>query len=149
MFSSVALPMLIVTASMLSPASASVSAPPYQSSTLHSVALHSIQSIPTAAFPKYPMTKLCVPYQVSFASDPCSVELSMRDSPFNLDQAMHVVPPFTGYPRSFETSSGTCSDGFDVCAQAFRVTLQVPMASSQFHWHCADSTQNLTFRCCR
>ncbi len=63
------------------------------------VALHSLQSIPTAAFPNAPTTRRSVTYRVANSSAACSVELSFETSAFDDALPMRVVPPHTGYPR--------------------------------------------------
>jgi hypothetical protein len=93
---------------------------------VHSVALRSLQTIPTAAFPKYHAIQKCVPYHISHSADMCNFELPMHYSPFHNEEPLKVVPPFTGYPRASINSSGfACVDKFDLCAQSFQVTFQV------------------------
>jgi hypothetical protein len=122
--------LLMISACSFSLCSASASAVPSHSMNLQSVSLHSIQTLPLAAFPTHPITKRCVPYQIADPTDPCSFALAMHDSPFN-NEPLHVVPPFTGYPRASAVGNGdACSDEIDVCAQAFRLSLQVPRAGN-------------------
>ena len=132
------LPMLLIMSSLLpatfiaASACASGNAHPSHHPIIHSVSLHSLQSIPITAFPKYPMTKRSVPYDVSSSSELCSFALHMHPSPFPGvpdTEPLSVVPPSTGFPRASATSGGAqCSDLTDLCAQAFQVTLQVTVA---------------------
>jgi hypothetical protein len=94
---------------------------------LHRVVLHSLQSIPAAAFPNSEMVKRRVPYRVTNSTNTCSFECGSNSSPFDELQSLRVVPPFTGYPRAstIQGDISTCADEFDVCSQAFQVTLQV------------------------
>ena len=94
---------------------------------LHRAVLHSLQSIPAAAFPNSEMVKRRVPYRVTNSKNTCSFESGSKRSPFDELQSLRVVPPFTGYPRAstIEGDIGACGDDFDVCSQAFQVTLQV------------------------
>ena len=94
---------------------------------LHRAVLHSLQSIPAAAFPNSEMVKRRVPYRVTNSTNACSFECGLTLSPFDELQSLRVVPPFTGYPRASTIAgdSGTCADDFDVCSQAFQVSLQV------------------------
>ena len=81
---------------------------------VQSVALRSLQTIPTAAFPKYHVIQRCVPYHISHSADMCNFELPMHYSPFHDSESLMVVPPFTGYPRASINSSGfACVDEFD------------------------------------
>jgi hypothetical protein len=103
---------------------ASASTP--QAHVLHRAVLHSVQSIPIAAFPSSEMIKRRVPYQVTNSSNPCSFEIGTKRSPLDDARPLRVVPPYTGYPRaSTLDNGGDCSDDFDLCSQAFQVTLQV------------------------
>ena len=93
---------------------------------LHRAVLHSLQSIPAAAFPNSEMVKRRVPYRVANSTNTCSFECGSKRSPFDELQSLRVVPPFTGYPRaSTIEGDGACGDDFDVCSQAFQVTMQV------------------------
>ena len=106
----------------LSSSSASAS----EAHVLHRAVLHSVQSIPTAAFPSSEMIRRRVPYQVTNSSKPCSFEIGTKHSPLDDTRPLRVVPPYTGYPRaSTLDNGGDCSDDFDLCSQAFQVTLQV------------------------
>jgi hypothetical protein len=89
--------------------------------------LHSLQSIPAAAFPNSEMVNRWVPYRATNSKNACSFECASKPSPFDVLQSLRVVPPFTGYPRASSIAGdiGACGDDFDVCSQAFQVTLQV------------------------
>ena len=90
------------------------------------VLLHSVQSIPTAAFPNAPTARRSVMYRMVNSSATCGVELSFVTSAFDDALPMRVIPPHTGYPRASKSSEDEdCSVDFDLCAQAFQVTLQV------------------------
>jgi hypothetical protein len=90
------------------------------------VLLHSVQTIPTAAFPNAPTTRRSVLYRMANSSAACGVELSFVTSAFDDALPMRVIPPHTGYPRASKSiDDEDCSVDFELCAQAFQVTLQV------------------------
>lgn len=137
--------LLMISACAFSLSSASASAAPSHFMNLRSVSLHSIQTLPVAAFPTQTITKRCVPYQIADPTDPCSFALAMHDSPFH-EEPLRVVPPFTGYPRASAVGNGdACSDEIDVCAQAFRLSLQVLCAGNlQRETYVADAGDGFT-----
>ena len=109
---------------------------------IHRVLIHSVQSIPAAAFPNAPAGRRSVPYRMVNSTAACAVELSFMTSAFDDALPMRVVPPHTGYPRASKfTDEEDCSVDFDVCAQPFQVTLPVkpPCTETALLYHFGSS----------
>jgi hypothetical protein len=118
-----------IAAALMMPCACTLHSTHHRLPPIHRVLLHSVQSIPTAAFPSARSAGRSVPYRMVNSSAPCAVELSFLTSAFDDNLPMRVVPPHTGYPRASKLKltdgGGDCGLDFDLCAQPFQVTLQV------------------------
>jgi len=85
-----------------------------------SIHVHSVQTIPSLAFPRSHVSG--VHYAAAALHEPCAIVLHPSD-----DHSIRVVPPETGYPRaSFRGSSaGVCPSVTNLCSQPFVTTLEI------------------------